>query len=122
LENVITQENAGKIRAKAIIEMANGPLTPQADEILQKKGVLSVPDVLSNSGGVTVSYFEWVQNNQGYYWSKQEVFAKLEPLMTKAFDQMWNNHQKFPNLTLRQAAYLTAVDRVVKAMMLRGKI
>ena len=120
LENVITKQNAGKIKAKAVVEMANGPVTPDADEILHERGILSVPDVLSNSGGVTVSYFEWVQNNQGYYWPKDEVFAKLEPLMTKAFDQMWDNHQKFPDLTLRQATYLTAVDRVVKAMILRG--
>lgn len=122
LENVITKENASKIKAKAIIEMANGPVTPEADEILHQKGILSVPDVLSNSGGVTVSYFEWVQNNQGFYWSKEEVFTKLEPLMIQAFEQMWRNHEKFPDITLRQATYLTAVDRVVKAMMLRGEI
>ncbi|HAV15027.1 MAG TPA: glutamate dehydrogenase [Candidatus Pacebacteria bacterium] len=120
LENVITAENAGRVHAKAIVEMANGPVTPEADEILWKKHILSVPDVLSNAGGVTVSYFEWVQNLYGYAWTKKEVFAKLEPLMVDAFNHMWDMHEK-KNVHLRLAAYVNAVKRVVDAMILRGR-
>ena len=120
LENVITAENAHRIHAKAIVEMANGPVTPEADEILWKKHILSVPDVLSNAGGVTVSYFEWVQNLYGYAWTKQEVFTKLEPLMVDAFNHMWAMHEK-KNVHLRLAAYVNAVKRVVDAMILRGR-
>lgn len=120
LENVIHAENAALIKAKAIIEMANGPVTPEADEILWKKGILSVPDVLSNAGGVTVSYFEWVQNLHGYSWSKSEVFAKLKPLMTQAFDQMWAMYLD-KKVSLRMATYVGAVKRVVDAMVVRGK-
>lgn len=119
LENVIHQDNATKIKAKAIIEMANGPLTPEADEILAKKGTILVPDILSNSGGVTVSYFEWVQNLQGYYWSHQEVITKLQPLMKTAFAQMWAMKDKH-KVDGRMATYMTAVKRVVDAMILRG--
>lgn len=91
LENVITQANADRIKAKFIIEMANGPVTPEADVILNK-GIFSIPDVLANAGGVTTSYFEWVQNLAGYYWPKLEVLAKLQPLMVTAFRQMWQMH------------------------------
>jgi len=119
LENVIHQDNATKIKAKAIIEMANGPLTPEADEILAKKGTILVPDILSNSGGVTVSYFEWVQNLQGYYWSHQEVITKLQPLMETAFAQMWAMKDKH-KVDGRMATYMTAVKRVVDVMILRG--
>ncbi len=119
LENVITSHNAPKIQAKAIIEMANGPVTPEADEILWKRKILSVPDVLSNAGGVTVSYFEWVQNLYGYAWTKQEVFAKLEPLMVNAFEHMWSVYKQ-RSVNLRMATYLGAVKRVVDAMLLRG--
>ncbi len=119
LENVITTHNASKIQAKAIIEMANGPVTPEADAILWKRKILSVPDVLSNAGGVTVSYFEWVQNLYGYAWTKQEVFAKLEPLMVNAFEQMWSVYKE-RSVNLRMATYLGAVKKVVDAMVLRG--
>lgn len=140
LENVIHQENAGKIKAKAIIEMANGPITPEADEILLKNDVIVVPDVLSNAGGVTVSYFEWVQNLQGYYWTHEEVVAKLRPLMEKAFEAMWSMKEKVATsqgqaesgksavgqkksgqkISGRMATYMNAVARVIDAMMLRG--
>lgn len=119
LENVINKDNAGKIKAKAIIEMANGPVTPEADEILAKNKVTVVPDVLANSGGVTVSYFEWVQNLQGYYWTHQEVISKLKPLMEKAFEEMWDMKREH-KVDGRMATYMTAVKRVVDAMLLRG--
>jgi glutamate dehydrogenase/leucine dehydrogenase len=119
LENVITDKNANVIHAKYIIEMANGPVTPEADAVLWKKKILSVPDVLANAGGVTVSYFEWVQNLYGYYWSKEEVFAKLEPLIIKAFDQMWATYLD-KKVNLRMATYVGAVKRVVDAVILRG--
>jgi glutamate dehydrogenase len=119
LENVITKDNAGKIKAKAIIELANGPTTPEADEILSKNGVVMVADVLANAGGVTTSYFEWVQNLQGFYWTKEEVISKLKPLMDSAFEEMWQMKEK-EQVTGRIATYMTAVKRVVDAMVLRG--
>ncbi|MBL7159531.1 Glu/Leu/Phe/Val dehydrogenase [Candidatus Microgenomates bacterium] len=115
LENVITKENADKIKAKAIIELANGPVTPEADKILQNKGIVSVPDVLANSGGVTVSYFEWVQNKKEERWSKEEVNQKLKEKITKAFNDIWNESQK-RKITLRDAAYVLAIKRIVEAM------
>lgn len=121
LENVITKENASKIKAKAIIEMANGPITPEADEILNQNEVLVIPDVLANAGGVTTSYFEWVQNLSGFYWSHSEVLAKLKPLMEQAFDQMWAVKQKY-QLDGRMSAYVNAVKRVVEAMITRGSL
>lgn len=119
LENAIHQDNAAKLKAKVVIEMGNGPVTPEADVILAKKGILLIPDILANSGGVTVSYFEWVQNLQGYYWSHAEVIAKLKPLMEEAFERMWANKEQH-QVDGRMAAYLTAVRRVVDTMLLRG--
>ena len=125
LENVITQDNADKIKAKLIIEMANGPITPEADAILSKKGIYSVPDILSNAGGVTVSYFEWAQNIQGYYWTEEDVTNRLKKIMAEASRLIWHNFLDFSanqkNVNLRLAAYSLAVQRVVKAMNLRGK-
>ncbi|MBU0579180.1 Glu/Leu/Phe/Val dehydrogenase [Patescibacteria group bacterium] len=119
LENIITKDNASQIKAKAIIEMANGPTTPEADQILADKGIILVPDVLANAGGVTVSYFEWAQNLQGYYWTKKEVVAKLQPLMEDAFEQMWQMKEN-KQVSGRMATYMTAVKRVVDTMILRG--
>lgn len=119
LENVITEKNVDDIKAKFIIEMANGPVTSGADRVLHEKGVVSVPDVLANAGGVTVSYFEWVQNNMGYYWDEVEVFAKLEKKMDKAFGEVMDVYQE-KDVSMRMAAYIKGVGRIVEAMKLRG--
>jgi glutamate dehydrogenase len=121
LENVIHQENATKIKAKAIIEMANGPVTPEADPILHDRGITLVPDVLANAGGVSTSYFEWVQNLAGYYWSKEEVIGKLQLLMEKSFAEMWEIKVKTQQ-DGRMATYITAVKRVADVMLLRGRV
>lgn len=119
LEQVITAENASRIKASAVIEMANGPTTPEADVLLAEKGIVVIPDILANAGGVTVSWFEWVQNLHGYKWSKDEVLDRLFPLMDSAFSSVWNlAHRK--KVTHRQAATAVAVQRVVDAMLLRG--
>ncbi len=119
LENQIIKENAGRIKAQIILELANGPVTPEADEKLFKKGKIVVPDVLANAGGVTVSYFEWVQNRQQYYWTEQEVLAKLKPIMVKAFNEVWQTGQEL-KVDLRTAAFVLAIKRIVEAMELRG--
>lgn len=121
LENAITAENAKNIRAKVIIEMANGPTTPEADAILEKNKVMVIPDVLANAGGVTTSYFEWVQNLQGYYWTHTEVLRKLEPLMRLAFNEAWEMKTQ-RNVSMRMATYLKAVKSVIDALLLRGKV
>lgn len=111
LESVITEKNAGKVKAKVILELANGPTTPEADVILQKKGVMVVPDVLANAGGVTVSYFEWLQNIQNYNWTEQMVLEKLEPIMVKSFNTVYAAGEKY-GVDLRMAAYTVALDRI----------
>lgn len=121
LESVITQENAQTIQAKYIIEMANGPITPEADKILEKNKVLVIPDVLANAGGVTTSYFEWVQNLQGVHWKKELVLAQLQPIMEQAFDEMWLKHMQM-QVSPRMAAYVTAVKLVVDTLLLRGVV
>ncbi|MEW6522556.1 MAG: Glu/Leu/Phe/Val dehydrogenase [Bacillota bacterium] len=119
LENVITSKNAAQVRAKIIGEAANGPTTPEADEILYKNGVLVLPDILASAGGVTVSYFEWVQNLMNFYWTAEEVDRRLERLMVDAFEAVYAMAQKH-NVKMRDAAYLVAIDRVAQAMRVRG--
>ncbi len=119
LENQITAENADRIQASIVAELANGPTTPEADAILFKKGVLVIPDVLTNAGGVTVSYFEQVQNAMNYYWEEEEVLVKLKKLMTAAFTSVWANKEKH-SVDLRTAAFILAVERIALAMKDRG--
>lgn len=119
LENQITSENADRIKAKVIVEGANGPTTPEADEILFKKGIIVVPDILANSGGVAVSYFEWVQNLQNYYWEFDEVQQKEDALLSKAFEEVWALSEKYKT-DLRNASYMKSIERIAKAMKLRG--
>jgi len=119
LENVITGENAGKLRCKISCELANGPTTPEADQILDDKGVFVLPDFLANAGGVTVSYFEQVQNTYNYYWELHEVHRRLDEKMTRAFHGVYEMNQR-EKINMRQAAYLVAVARVAEACKLRG--
>ncbi len=121
LENVITEKNAAKIKAKVVLELANGPTTPEADVKLFKKGIPVVPDILANAGGVTGSYYEWVQNLNGEHWSEKEVLKRLQPVMVDSFDATWNMAHKH-NVNLRTGAYLVAVARIVEAMKLRGRL
>lgn len=119
LENAITLETVNKIKADIIVEGANGPTTPEADKIINEKGIFLVPDILSNGGGVMVSYFEWVQNLQNYYWSFEEVQEKQEVKMVKAFDDIYALKEKH-NVSMRVAAFMMAIKRVADAMRVRG--
>ena len=119
LENVITRRNASKIQAKVIIEGANGPTAAGADEILDKKGVFVVPDILANAGGVTVSYFEWVQDRDGYFWTEETVNQRLEEIMVRSFNHVLDVSKKY-NVNMRIAAYTLAIDRVAAVHKLRG--
>ena len=119
LEQVITGENADQIKASIVCEGANGPVTPEADVILDDRGVLVLPDVLANAGGVVVSYFEWVQGLQEYFWKESEVNAKLNDIITRAFAETWRAHEE-RSLPMRQAAYALAVGRVAEATTTRG--
>jgi len=119
LENVITKENAGGIRAKVICEGANGPTTSQAEAILDEKGVFVIPDILANAGGVTVSYFEWVQDRGGYFWDEETVNRRLETIMVHSFRDVLSLSKEH-KVNMRTAAYMLAVSRVANVHRLRG--
>jgi glutamate dehydrogenase len=119
IENQITADNAHDIKAKIIVEAANGPTTLEATRIVTDRGILLVPDVLASAGGVIVSYFEWVQNNQGYYWSEAEVDGKLRDMMVRGFNQVYELHRS-RNVDMRLAAYMVGVRKTAEAARLRG--
>ena len=119
LEQVLTTENAPRVRAKMVCEGANGPTTPEADEILEDRGILVLPDVLANAGGVVVSYFEWVQGLQEYFWKEYEVHAKLNDIVVRAFEETWSTRERYAT-SMRMAAYGIAVLRVAEATTIRG--
>lgn len=119
LENQVTKENAGNVKAKIILELANGPVSPEADEILEEKAVKVIPDILANAGGVTVSYFELVQNQMNYYWTALEVDQKLHTIMTSAWKAVHETSVKY-NTSLRSSAYIVALKRLEEAIKLRG--
>jgi glutamate dehydrogenase (NAD(P)+) len=118
-ENQITSENADRIKAKLIVEGANGPTTAKASEMLHQRGVVIVPDILANAGGVTVSYFEWVQNRMGYFWTEEVVNSRLEQIMVKAFHEVDRTADKY-KVSLGTAAYILSIDRVASVYRLRG--
>ncbi len=119
IENQITEENANNIKAKIVVEVANGPTTLEATKILTDRGILLVPDVLASAGGVTVSYFEWVQNNQGYYWTEEEVEQRLEKVMVRSFDSIYETAQ-VRKVNMRLATYMVGVRKMAEASRFRG--
>ena len=119
LEQVVTEENADSVKATIVCEGANGPVTPTADTILEDRGVLVLPDVLANAGGVVVSYFEWVQGLQEYFWREDEVNAKLHDIVARAFEETWQTRERI-GTSMRMAAYGLAVQRVAEATTTRG--
>ncbi|RMG40784.1 MAG: Glu/Leu/Phe/Val dehydrogenase [Candidatus Dadabacteria bacterium] len=121
LENVINKDNADKIKAKVIVELANGPTTPEADEILAKKGIPVVPDILANAGGVTVSYFEWVQNRNGYYWRESKVHERLKEIMDRATLEVLDLRDQYET-DLRTCAYISALKRIDQAVQAKGTL
>ncbi len=118
-EDQITARNAPKIKAKIIAEGANGPTTAKADPILKEKGIIVIPDILANAGGVTVSYFEWVQDRVGYFWSLDRVNRRLERMMTAAFNSVYETAEQY-KVSLRIGAYILAIDKVAKTLKVRG--
>ena len=119
LENAITLANVGQVKAKIIAELANGPTTPGADRVLDDQGVFLVPDILANAGGVTVSYYEWVQNQYSFFWSEQQINEALEQAMRTAFASVYETAQRY-GTDMRTGAYILAVDRVREATNVRG--
>ncbi len=119
LENSVTSENADRLKAKLVVELANGPITPEADEVLEKASVVVVPDILANAGGVVVSYFEQVQNAYNYYWEESEVLEKLKKIMIESFESVWERKEKY-DTSMRMGAYASAVERIGQAMKDRG--
>lgn len=119
LEDQITSENAGNVKAKLIVEGANGPVSANADAILDEKGIMIVPDILANAGGVTVSYFEWVQNRRGHYYTEEEINAKADPILESAFAQVWETSNNY-KCSMRLAAYIVGTERVANGIKLAG--
>ncbi|TKJ47693.1 glutamate dehydrogenase [Candidatus Aerophobetes bacterium Ae_b3a] len=119
VENQITEKNAGEIKTKLIVEAANGPTTPKADQIIKERGISIIPDILANAGGVTVSYFEWVQGLQASFWTEREVNLKPRDIMQKAFDNVYRVSEK-RKVTMRKAVYILAIERVAEATRIRG--
>ncbi len=119
LENMINVENAGAVKARLVLELANGPVTPEADTILARKGVVVLPDILANAGGVTVSYFEWVQNRQGFYWAVEEIHDRLRAIMEREGRAVWDVSQR-KRITVRTAAYVHALGRLAEAIEAHG--
>jgi glutamate dehydrogenase (NAD(P)+) len=119
MEDVITLKNADKIDAKLIVEGANGPTAAKADEVIANKGIMVVPDILANAGGVTVSYFEWVQNRLGYKWTKERVRRRSDRIMKSSFNTVYDSSTKY-DVSLRIAAYMVAIDKIAKAYSHRG--
>ena len=119
MEDQINESVARKVRARLIVEGANGPTTPEADKVLMERDVLVVPDILANAGGVTVSYFEWVQDRHGYFWTKERVNRRLGRMMRAAFENVYEAAQQY-DVSLRIAAYVLAIDKVASALRLRG--
>lgn len=119
LEDMITKDNAGSIKAKVLLELANGPVTPDADKILEQNGVIVLPDILANAGGVTVSYFEWVQNRQGYYWDLEEIHSRLLKIVEREGQAIWQI-AKDRNVSVRSAAYIHALGRLAEAIEAHG--
>jgi len=120
LEGVITKGNADRLKARIVCELANGPTTPEADMILWQNGAFVIPDFLANAGGVTVSYFEQVQNTYNFYWELEDIHRRLDAKMTKAFHDVYDRYTSREDIHMRQAAYMIAVSRVVEACRLRG--
>ena len=119
VENAITEKNAADVKAKIIAEAANGPTTPEADKILEEKNVFIIPDILANAGGVTVSYFEWVQNVQHLFWKEEEINARLKTIMDKAFTSVVEYKEKY-KVYMRIAANMLGINRVAAAAKVRG--
>jgi len=119
LEDVITIHNAGKLKTKLIVEGANGPTAANADEIIENNGIVVVPDILANAGGVTVSYFEWVQNRLGYKWTKERISRRSDRIMKSSFTNVYEIVQKY-KVSMRIAAYMLAIDKIAKAYRYRG--
>ncbi len=119
LEGQLQAERAARVRARVVLEAANGPTTPEADRILAERGIVVVPDVVANAGGVTVSYFEWVQDFSMFFWTEDEIDERLDRILTGAFRQVWETHEEM-RLPLRTAAFVVACTRVLQARADRG--
>ena len=119
LEKQLTVRNAASVQAKLIVEGANGPTTPEADEIFNRRGIVVIPDIVANAGGVTVSYFEWAQDRAGYFWKESEVNERLADVLLENFARV-SELAQMRGVTLRTAAYMLAINRVVQSMLVRG--